>query len=157
MGEHRILSKMWGRIQSTQVQRAEKLWRVGRCFLPPLSPCLLPDFVHKAKMTISSPGALEPGSKLCQDTNGCCLYSVLWCYLYSTDLVLLPLVWMSLSLNEFNSIWSDPSPTLGYLIVVMSICVLKTAMALCSSIFARDTMVKSAEWHFSLMGRVGKY
>lgn len=45
----------------------------------------------------------------------------------------------------FNSLWSDPSPTLGYLIVVMIICVLKTSMAPCCSLFARDPIVRSAE------------
>lgn len=153
MGEHQILPKMWGRGQSAQVQGAEELWAGRTVFSAPLSPCFLPDFVHKAKMTINSPGALEPRSEPCQGIKGCCLYSVLLCCLYPTGCAA-----PSSGLNElgFNNLWSDPPPTLGYLIVVMIIYVLKTAMAPCCSLFARDPMVRSVEWHFFLVRRVGK-
>lgn len=147
MGEHQILPKMWGRGQSAQVQGAEELWGVGQFFLPPLCPCFLPDFTHKAKMTINSPGALEPRSEPCQDINGCCLYSVQWCCTVCAA--------ASSGLKElgFNSLWSDPSPTLGYLIVVMIICVLKTSMAPCFSLWQRSH--SEVSWVTLLFGGEG--
>lgn len=64
---------------------------VGQCFLPPLSPCFLPDFGHKAKITSNSSGALTPESEQRQVLTGCCVYSVLWHCLYPTAVQLLPL------------------------------------------------------------------
>lgn len=112
---------------------------------------------QKVKMPINSRGALEPRSEPRQDINGCCLYSVLWCCLYLTGCAS-----ASSGLNElgFNSPWSDSSPTLSYLIVVMIICVLKTAMTPCCSLFDRDTwwsQLSDTSLWWRALGNTNKY
>lgn len=145
MGGHQTLPEMWGgawQSQSAQGQGAEELRTVGQCFLPPLIPCLLLDFRHKAKIAFNSSDALAPWSEQCQGITGCCTYSVLWCCLYPAGRAA-----ATLGLNGvgFNSLRPGLSPTPGYLIVGMIISVIKTTMAPCCSLVARDRLRPHSE------------
>lgn len=106
-------------------------------FLSPLSPRFLSDFGHNFKITVNSSGALAPGSEQYQVITGCCIYSALWCWLHPTSCAA-----AVFGLNDvgFNSLRSDLPPIPGYLIRGMILRVIKTSMAPCHNLVARDTL-----------------
>lgn len=145
MGGHQSLPEMWGGVwqsRSAQGQGTEELWGVGQCFLPPLSPCFLLDFEHKAKITFNTSGALAPRSEHCQGKTGCCTYSVLWHCLYPSSCAAAA---FGLSDTGFNSLRPALPPTPGYLIVGMIISVIKTTMVPCCSLVATDRLRPHSE------------
>lgn len=119
---HRCEEEDCDRAKVLRDNRVEEQWRVGQCFLSPIRPCSLPDFGHKANITINSSGTLTSRSEQCQVIVGCCMYSILWHCLYPTGGA-----GAAFGLNDvgFNSPRSDLSQTPDYLTVYMIICVNK--------------------------------